>query len=35
MVLAEEDARRRYRTFEELAREENTPAPPTTGHAAH
>jgi pyruvate-ferredoxin/flavodoxin oxidoreductase len=35
MALAEEDARRRYRIFEEMAREENTPAPQTTGHAAH
>jgi pyruvate-ferredoxin/flavodoxin oxidoreductase len=35
MALAEEDARRRYRIFEEMAREENTPAPPTTGNAAH
>ncbi|HEX7572206.1 MAG TPA: pyruvate:ferredoxin (flavodoxin) oxidoreductase, partial [Bacteroidota bacterium] len=34
MALAEEDARRRYRIFEEMAREENTPAPTTTGHAA-
>ena len=35
MVLAEEDARRRFRIFEEMAREVNTPAPPATGHAAH
>jgi pyruvate-ferredoxin/flavodoxin oxidoreductase len=34
MALAEGDARRRYRIFEEMAREENTPAPTTTGHAA-
>jgi pyruvate-ferredoxin/flavodoxin oxidoreductase len=35
MVLAEEDTRRRYRIFEEMAREEKTPAPPTTGNTAH
>jgi pyruvate-ferredoxin/flavodoxin oxidoreductase len=35
MVLAEEDARRRYRIFEELAREEHTPAPPQAAQAAH
>ena len=35
MVLAEGDTRRRYRIFEEMAREENTTAPPTTGNAAH
>ena len=35
MVLAEEDTRRRYRIFEDMAREENTPAPPATGQTAH
>jgi hypothetical protein len=35
MALAEEDTRRRYRIFEEMSREENSTAPPTTGNAAH
>ena len=35
MALAEEDARRRYRIFEEMAREENPPVSPALGNAAH
>jgi pyruvate-ferredoxin/flavodoxin oxidoreductase len=35
MVLAEGDVQRRYRMFEEMAREENTPATQKTGNAAH
>ena len=35
MVLAEEDARRRYRIFEEMAREGAAPAPPPAAQAAH
>ena len=35
MALAEEDTRRRYRIFEEMAREEKTPAPAQAGQAAH
>jgi pyruvate-ferredoxin/flavodoxin oxidoreductase len=35
MVLAEEDARRRYRIFEEMAREGAAPAPPPATQAAH
>ena len=35
MALAEEDARRRYGIFEEIAREENPPVSPALGNAAH
>ena len=35
MVLAEEDARRRYGVFEEMAREQPAPAPLPAGQAAH
>jgi pyruvate-ferredoxin/flavodoxin oxidoreductase len=35
MVLAEGDARRRYRVFEEMAREEPAPVPPPAAQAAH
>ena len=35
MVLAEGDARRRYRIFEEMAREGAAPAPPPAAQAAH